>query len=1048
MTFTTNGLKRGAALLLCASLLLPLFPSAAVAQKRVVIIKADQPNLWTLEQAHYLLAQMHRRNLDLKAKKLEELDPNEIAGLRFDVMRMLVEFGATFNQADLESNRLFSANRTFNSSRRQELLTERDRLRQDSLDLAGEVEELQTEKAGTSDKDEQARLDARIAAKNTRLARVDKEIEQLNAELGTLPAPSGTPTATTGGATFEPGKLPQSTFDEAFKSAAAQQIQKFNQEPQLNATLRLDNFLQMQYEIISKQLSLLRDELGPGERLVFLELPQTVNASHHESNRKWAQSWWKIAGYTRREREPGPAAPVPNPPPPVRSNQQPVTIVQDYKSILGNEGIDLPLAAPAPCVTHTPIHFANTKAFRVTDDPAKPKLTPSGIPVKDLQGRVRNVTVTLNVLRHPNPADLDLLLVGPQGQNALILSDVANPAIAGGVSLRLEDGAAAVPNAGALSPPPNLYAPTNQPGDADTFPEPKSLGGSSLSVFDGTDPNGMWNLYAVDDSGAVEGSIDGGWSLDITTDCPPPPAGQQVTYKDKYVDLDEFAGQPDGLGANSILKNKLANAKFENRMVRTVELIPRQGSLNVNDMNLKVKAGAFNFVLSTLFGFGARLNVQRQREQFSQFVQQELYSAGFGKGAREFGWTFMPMPGTDRLMSGIRTTYAVVVVPQEATSLVLESNGCYFPRSSYQPNNFADTKASPEWNKDDRRSRNCNGTISQAFVVPIPSANINGTNDFWVENISFQPVTKGKRIVVSISGQNFSPQMGVLVNGLPLVQSIGLAQPLIRDDSEAGRLTRDEFKDAEVTGSVERVDSNRIIFSFKMPTDFSGTPTITLMAPGRAVDINWIPHVNINEAQDTSLDAYPKKMFGQGPGPEPFRIDRVRVFRTSDPRVLKAAVSGAGLSDVAKVFVNGVTPTDSKVESAGLLTLTFVTPQDDTIKVTLVSKDDDPKKVLTVESDAVANPVFLSISDVEVTTYEADAEDEPATLLVKIKGTGFTDALKWFIEGKTSPLPVAVKSATEAVFTMPDPRAAAVVTLEDDKGQRARIVVTRKTRRQ
>ena len=75
--------------------------STVHAQRRVIIVNADQPNLWTMEQAHYLLAQMHRRNLDLKAKSLAELDPNEIAGLRFDVMRMLVEFGATFNQADL-----------------------------------------------------------------------------------------------------------------------------------------------------------------------------------------------------------------------------------------------------------------------------------------------------------------------------------------------------------------------------------------------------------------------------------------------------------------------------------------------------------------------------------------------------------------------------------------------------------------------------------------------------------------------------------------------------------------------------------------------------------------------------------------------------------------------------------------------------------------------------------------------------------------------------------------------------------------------------------
>lgn len=45
-----------------------------------------------------------------------------IAGLRCDVMRMLIEFDATFNQADLEANRLLFANQTFNSERGQKWL--------------------------------------------------------------------------------------------------------------------------------------------------------------------------------------------------------------------------------------------------------------------------------------------------------------------------------------------------------------------------------------------------------------------------------------------------------------------------------------------------------------------------------------------------------------------------------------------------------------------------------------------------------------------------------------------------------------------------------------------------------------------------------------------------------------------------------------------------------------------------------------------------------------------------------------------------------------
>src|ERR1700674_1785826 len=76
--------------------------SGAQAQNkdRAIVINADQPNVWTLEQAHYLLAQMHRRDLDLRTKRLEDLDPNTINGLRFDVLRTLIELGANFNQAN------------------------------------------------------------------------------------------------------------------------------------------------------------------------------------------------------------------------------------------------------------------------------------------------------------------------------------------------------------------------------------------------------------------------------------------------------------------------------------------------------------------------------------------------------------------------------------------------------------------------------------------------------------------------------------------------------------------------------------------------------------------------------------------------------------------------------------------------------------------------------------------------------------------------------------------------------------------------------------
>jgi hypothetical protein len=258
---------------------------------RPIMITADQPNVWTLEQAHYLLAQMHRRNLDLRAKGLEALDANEINGLRFDIFKSLLEVGATFNQADLVTNQLLAGNKKFNTERRQSLLGERDKLRQESLSLTRDITQLQIDRARTSDTAEQARLDAAIAQRTAMRDKVDKEVEFTDSELKTLSEPTGDLKATEAEVAFDPNKLPKGLLDDAFKDTAKKLLDKFNEEPRLNAILRLENHLQLQYEIIAKQLTLLRDEVGPGERLIFLELPQSINVTHSEANKKWAQSW-------------------------------------------------------------------------------------------------------------------------------------------------------------------------------------------------------------------------------------------------------------------------------------------------------------------------------------------------------------------------------------------------------------------------------------------------------------------------------------------------------------------------------------------------------------------------------------------------------------------------------------------------------------------------------------------------------------------------------------------------------------------------------------
>jgi hypothetical protein len=129
------------------------------------------------------------------------------------------------------------------------------------------------------------------------------------------------------------------------------------------------------------------------------------------------------------------------------------------------------------------------------------------------------------------PDDACALVVGPQGQSTLVLSDVGDGATFTNIDLTFDDEAANVlPDssritAGTYKPTQGTSAPAFGPPCPANFPSPAPAGpyGTQLSVFDGTDPNGTWSLYVINNSSeSTSGQIANGWSLEITTADPPP----------------------------------------------------------------------------------------------------------------------------------------------------------------------------------------------------------------------------------------------------------------------------------------------------------------------------------------------------------------------------------------------------------------------------------------------------------------------------------------------------------------------------------------------
>ncbi len=150
----------------------------------------------------------------------------------------------------------------------------------------------------------------------------------------------------------------------------------------------------------------------------------------------------------------------------------------------------------------------------------------SGIPLPstvtiatDSNLSLASLELTLYNLTHGWPDDLDILLVGPTGAKSLLMSDV-------GGAFGISDSTITFSSLASLSLPNSnqLLNGTYRPTDfeaGDIFSNPATPTGpylADLSVFNGTNPNGVWSLYVQDDSySSSNGYIDDGWSLSIAT---------------------------------------------------------------------------------------------------------------------------------------------------------------------------------------------------------------------------------------------------------------------------------------------------------------------------------------------------------------------------------------------------------------------------------------------------------------------------------------------------------------------------------------------------
>jgi hypothetical protein len=908
----------------CESLLLVVvllghsffLPSRVQAQDKVVVT-VGQPNVWSLEQAHYLLARIRERNLGISNPALTEadLDPNAINGTHLEALRTLFEAGVSYDQGMGVTNRLNRQNLEASSTRRQELLARRSSLFDQKSGLLSDLGRLTAAQSALSDSD--ATGDAgkqkkrEIQGVQDQLTAVSSQLDNVNAELTLVGA--GTTALTSPAAQAGPGSFSNGLGDRIGKAITDDFVKDAAKNPRLAASIKVDNYIQMQYELLAKQLTLLREEVGADQRLIFLELPTSIYATPGRGNEMTAQSWWKVDGYFSENRYAGQLAGLKQ-------------LAQDSYDSWKHDS-----SGKGTFERHRLLAQYNRQERSINDEITRTRRSF----YDDKSDAIKRGNRFFK-----NPEDIGGGLQPNDGAASLERGDIKN------LLALIQRLTAAAPDLVSQQVYSALSA------------------GTKARLLNPCD-EACRTALVVDLNSLINGP-----SLFV-------PANFKTVNlsRETYLLLTAKLSAPNLVGNGIVRLNRLllqdafpeAIARRRTNEARTIDLIPRQSSLNVSDINEVVKERGFKAVFSFLMGIGGSVNYQQRREQFEQFQQQEVYAAGFGKGDSIFGWTFAPMPGTKRLAPGLRTTYAVMVVPRYASTIRLSAVGVSFRVKQDQP---GATFAEPE---------------TRTFDVPIPG----GPSDegFFVTRIDYPHVALNQKSVVVLRG-NFSTQTGVLINGTPLTRSVGVASPWLGSERGTATATLDVGEpDTKVKGYYEVINSNEIILVFLMPKDFKGAPQLTLVSPDRARTLNDIT-LNVNGNSGEKLPAY---LIGSAPeDPKTaLAINDVQISLRR-PSVAPAEAISELDADInlrvvgvkkngtdPKIFLNATAPLKVDVLGGGLYRFTTKIPLDaEKLSVTIVQGDEN-------SIQQIDNPAFARVNVASI-NYNLLDEENPDDDIVTI----------------------------------------------------------------
>jgi hypothetical protein len=771
----------------------PLAPS--------VVVDLGTPQVWTMEQAHYLLERNRARDLGLLEQDPSPLNPNDTVGVRAQSLQTLLTGSVSFDQSLGAKNRAASSQFNTQVSQYNTLFKQRDALMGQQAAVSGALAaanlQLTTLQAATTPDTAtitaQQTLITQLTAQNSALS---SEITSLNGIMGTAPTAPALTTSQPAEESSATALGDNPTFDALVKSLATGP-----NASKLSASVQLDNYINFQYEMAAKQLTLLRDQVGPNNRVLFLELPHSIYVTdkvhvYPYIGGIWGsylvQSWWTVGGALQ---------------------------VKPLSDLAIERG-----AHRAPTMEEAAELNRNFHGFAASAIESVNQKMQKDLDAAQEQRRQKEEQLKKDYEESKEKPRLQGFSPA-KSATRITAEEAAKDAALTQQSVELEQKYNTAVQAEEKVYSQELDQLSKRANDdINVIETAEKRSSKALELFfvrSGADPATLKdNPELVSDSYNLLQFLD-----KVPTD-------DQTIFEDwvrywLYSFIPREKGNPGSLTAP----------------IYTLDLIPRQSSYNVTEANTSTHQVGFAGVFGWLSGLGARARYERQKQEFDQFTQVETYATAFGKGDYTFGWTFGPTPGTKEINAGLRTTYAILVVPKDARIVRLNAVGCGYRRRNVPRNPFS--LNADELNGDGQAIYGAQHKLDQedcgtvhTFDIGVPS----GDDDFWISDAQYKAVPAGQRVMIRISGR-FGDQIGVLVNGTPLQKVPSITQPMLTPagyavPANAGDLGTQGVFELVHTRNPKDILGSDIVASFTMPATYTGTPKIMIVSAARDMLVN------------------------------------------------------------------------------------------------------------------------------------------------------------------------------------------------------------------